>query len=322
MRWNPLFRDYAVIAEPPAGAHVPAAGRPVPAVPVARRQAHRDPRRRLRGRGVREPLPVPLAAARPTPCRWSTSRRSAPGPAPAAARSCASPAITTRPFAAAVARARAHGHRRVGRPHPRAVAIDSIDYVFCFENRGEEIGVTLSHPHGQIYGYPFVPPRFYKTGEALRHHRERTGRCLQCDLLARRVSRTARGSCASREHWVGLRAVRRALALRGPARAAPARARPARADRRRARRPRRDLPGRAARLRPALRHPDALHRRLAAGAGAAATATCGTSAPRSSRSAARPGKLKYLAGSESGAAVWINDVAPEDAAARLRAAIG
>jgi UDPglucose--hexose-1-phosphate uridylyltransferase len=33
-----------------------------------------------------------------------------------------------------------------------------------------------------------------------------------------------------------------------------------------------------------------------------------------------PGKLKYLAGSESGAAVWINDVAPEEAAERLRSA--
>ena len=34
------------------------------------------------------------------------------------------------------------------------------------------------------------------------------------------------------------------------------------------------------------------------------------------------GKLKYLAGSESGAAVWFNDIAPEDAAARLRDALG
>ena len=31
--------------------------------------------------------------------------------------------------------------------------------VFCFENRGQEIGVTLHHPHGQIYAYPFVTPR-------------------------------------------------------------------------------------------------------------------------------------------------------------------
>jgi UDPglucose--hexose-1-phosphate uridylyltransferase len=34
-----------------------------------------------------------------------------------------------------------------------------------------------------------------------------------------------------------------------------------------------------------------------------------------------PGKLKYLAGSESGAGVWINDIAPEDAALRLRTAV-
>src|SRR5215469_5090145 len=34
-----------------------------------------------------------------------------------------------------------------------------IKQVYCFENRGEEIGVTLSHPHGQIYAYPFITPR-------------------------------------------------------------------------------------------------------------------------------------------------------------------
>jgi UDPglucose--hexose-1-phosphate uridylyltransferase len=33
-----------------------------------------------------------------------------------------------------------------------------IDYVLAFENRGIEVGVTLHHPHGQIYAYPFVPP--------------------------------------------------------------------------------------------------------------------------------------------------------------------
>ena len=34
----------------------------------------------------------------------------------------------------------------------------NIKYVLPFENRGEECGVTLHHPHGQIYGYPFIPP--------------------------------------------------------------------------------------------------------------------------------------------------------------------
>lgn len=37
-------------------------------------------------------------------------------------------------------------------------ARDDVDYVFPFENRGVEVGVTLHHPHGQIYAYPFVPP--------------------------------------------------------------------------------------------------------------------------------------------------------------------
>ena len=35
---------------------------------------------------------------------------------------------------------------------------NDVEYVMPFENRGEECGVTLHHPHGQIYCYPFVPP--------------------------------------------------------------------------------------------------------------------------------------------------------------------
>ncbi|WP_157252578.1 galactose-1-phosphate uridylyltransferase [Nonomuraea typhae] len=38
-------------------------------------------------------------------------------------------------------------------------AIEGVEQVFCFENRGEEIGITLFHPHGQIYAYPYVTPR-------------------------------------------------------------------------------------------------------------------------------------------------------------------
>jgi UDPglucose--hexose-1-phosphate uridylyltransferase len=37
-------------------------------------------------------------------------------------------------------------------------AMPEVEYVYIFENKGKEIGVTLSHPHGQIYAYPFVPP--------------------------------------------------------------------------------------------------------------------------------------------------------------------
>ena len=39
---------------------------------------------------------------------------------------------------------------------------DDIKYVMPFENRGEECGVTLHHPHGQIYAYPFIPPVIQK----------------------------------------------------------------------------------------------------------------------------------------------------------------
>ena len=52
-----------------------------------------------------------------------------------------------------------------------------IRYVFIFENRGEQVGVTLHHPHGQIYGYPFVPP---VPGTELRRQ---THGCLQCRLI-------------------------------------------------------------------------------------------------------------------------------------------
>jgi UDPglucose--hexose-1-phosphate uridylyltransferase len=57
-------------------------------------------------------------------------------------------------------------------------AIDSIEYVMPFENRGVEVGVTLHHPHGQIYAYPFVPPLPAREhASAVAHHREH-GRTL------------------------------------------------------------------------------------------------------------------------------------------------
>jgi UDPglucose--hexose-1-phosphate uridylyltransferase len=64
-------------------------------------------------------------------------------------------------------------------------SVNFVDYVFIFENKGEAIGVTLHHPHGQIYAYPFVPPRPAKELEAAREYRSRNeNRCLHCDLLA------------------------------------------------------------------------------------------------------------------------------------------
>ena len=63
-------------------------------------------------------------------------------------------------------------------------ALDFVDYVFEFENKGEAIGVTLHHPHGQIYAYPFIPPRIKQELEQSRAYQANTGRCLLCDIVA------------------------------------------------------------------------------------------------------------------------------------------
>jgi UDPglucose--hexose-1-phosphate uridylyltransferase len=55
-------------------------------------------------------------------------------------------------------------------------ARDDVQYVFPFENRGVEVGVTLHHPHGQIYAYPFVPPIAARELSQQRAYFERTGR--------------------------------------------------------------------------------------------------------------------------------------------------
>lgn len=61
---------------------------------------------------------------------------------------------------------------------------DFVDYVYIFENKGEAIGVTLHHPHGQIYAYPFVPPRVEKELEQSKKYWEKTGKCLGCEMFA------------------------------------------------------------------------------------------------------------------------------------------
>jgi len=59
-----------------------------------------------------------------------------------------------------------------------------VEYVFVFENRGKEIGVTLTHPHGQIYAFPYVPPRVEQEERAAKDYYGEAASCLQCDLLA------------------------------------------------------------------------------------------------------------------------------------------
>lgn len=195
--------------------------------------------------------------------------------------------------------------------------------VYPFENRGEEIGVTLNHPHGQIYGYPFVPPRICRIRESAERHRDRTGANLFDDVVAAERKAGVRIVTES-EHWTAFvpAAARWPYEIQlSPLRRVP------------------DLPSLDDAQRGDLAH-------VYLGLLRAFDRLFSTPAPYISawnqspvdaagdpdpafglhlqlftlRRAAQ--KLKHLAGSESGMAAWINDIAPEDAAQRLRDAMG
>ncbi|MFB9388890.1 galactose-1-phosphate uridylyltransferase [Streptomyces coeruleoprunus] len=196
-----------------------------------------------------------------------------------------------------------------------------IEQVFCFENRGAEIGVTLGHPHGQIYGYPFTTPRTALMLRSLDAHAERTGgRNLFDDLVERERTEGERVVLAT-DHWtafvpyaahwpyeVHLYPTRRVPDLRALDDAA-----------------RTEFPQVYLEL---LRRFDRIF-----GQGEPPTPYIAAwhqapfGDPRRDAFALHlelftirrtSGKLKFLAGSESGMSVFINDVPPEAAARRLR----
>ncbi|MGH9533744.1 MAG: galactose-1-phosphate uridylyltransferase [Terriglobales bacterium] len=195
-----------------------------------------------------------------------------------------------------------------------------IRYVLIFENKGAEIGVTLSHPHGQIYAFPFVPPIPRRELTAMRRHWRRTGRCLLCDML-RRERRARRRVVFENAAWTALLP----FSARYPyeLNLLPRRHCAAITDLQ---------PREVAALADGLRAVTAGYDRL-----------FGFSLPYMMLLHQRPtgrgrwpeahlhfeflpphrtaNKLKYLAGCESGAGTFINDTLPEESAARLRAAI-
>jgi UDPglucose--hexose-1-phosphate uridylyltransferase len=199
-------------------------------------------------------------------------------------------------------------------------ALPHVEQVFCFENRGEEIGVTLGHPHGQVYAYPFVAPRTRQMLESARAHRERTWRNLFADVLAAELADGSR-VVHETEHWVAFvpAAARWPVEVHlYPRRLVPDL--PALSDAERT-----DL---AAAYRRLLKILDCLYDAqlpyIAAWHQAPARVdrdlACLHLELFSVKRAAQ--KLKYLAGSESGMGAWINDVTPEQIADRLRAAAG
>ncbi|MCP2168705.1 galactose-1-phosphate uridylyltransferase [Goodfellowiella coeruleoviolacea] len=195
-------------------------------------------------------------------------------------------------------------------------SLPGVEQVFPFENRGEEIGVTLHHPHGQIYGYPFVTPKTARMLEVAGEYQAEHGRPLLGDVLAAERAAGTR-VVASGEHWTAY--VPAAARWPVEVHVVPHRQVP-------------DLPA----LTPAERdefahlYLEVLHRLDALYDRPLPYIAAWHQAPvRTGRDLAwlhlevfsilrTADKLKYLAGSESGMAVWINDVTPEQIAERLR----
>src|ERR1022692_444231 len=199
-------------------------------------------------------------------------------------------------------------------------AMDGIEQVYCFENRGEEIGVTLHHPHGQIYGFPFVTPTTSRMLAQARGYAAGTGRNLFDDLVAGEIAADIR-LVARNEHWTAF---------------VPAAARWSYEVLLFLAEPVPDIPALGGQARAAFcdLYLDVLHRLDALFGMPLPYIAAWHQAPPGDEFARRefrlhlqvlsvrraPGKLKYLAGTESGMGVWINDVLPEEAALRLREA--
>ncbi|MGV8912953.1 MAG: galactose-1-phosphate uridylyltransferase [Rhodoglobus sp.] len=193
-------------------------------------------------------------------------------------------------------------------------ALDGVQQVFPFENRGEAIGVTLLHPHGQIYSYPYITPKTQRTLDAI----DRTGpdmfqRILDFERAGDRV-------VLSGEHWTAFVP----FAARWPIEVHML--------------PHRQIPDFAATSGEERDELATMYLKLLRGIDAiydsptpyiAAWHQAPVNRARetfrlhlqltSPRRAAD--KLKYLAGSESAMGAWIADVTPEAAAENIRKAI-
>jgi UDPglucose--hexose-1-phosphate uridylyltransferase len=196
------------------------------------------------------------------------------------------------------------------------MARPGIEQVFCFENRGVEIGVTLTHPHGQIYGYPYLTPRTARMMDQARAHRRCHGSNLFADILADEVADgdriilrndmfTAFVPFASRwpveVHIYPNRFVRNLVELDDAELDAFSQTYL-------------DILGRLDRMYPtALPYMSALHQYADTDAQREGCFHVELISVRRSAT-----KLKYLASSESAMEAFINDVTPESVASRLR----
>ena len=67
-----------------------------------------------------------------------------------------------------------------------------LKYIFIFENRGEAVGVTMPHPHGQIYGYSYLPKKIELECVSMNEYQEEKHRCLLCDSIKEELKAKAR----------------------------------------------------------------------------------------------------------------------------------
>jgi len=192
--------------------------------------------------------------------------------------------------------------------------LPGVQQVFPFENRGREIGVTLGHPHGQIYAYPYVTPRT----ERLLASIDAYGPGFFADLLHR--ERNGPRVVLAGEHWTAFVP----FAARWPIEVHLL--------------PHRHVPDLAATTLDERDELATLYRRLLRGVDALYDTptpyiAAWHQAPVHERrdevrlmlqvTSPRRGadKLKYLAGSEAAMGAWVGDVPPEAQAEALRAAI-
>ena len=262
-----------------------------------------------------------MAVTRPRRIRWRAPARRRPGPPagqPAAGRCevvcfsqhhTASFADLSPGQAATVMAAWADRSAELAR-------LPGVEQVYCFENRGAEIGVTLSHPHGQIYAYPYITPRTDRMLASCASYRRETGSNLFDDILAAEEADPSRIVLRG-SHWTAFvpyaahwpyevhlyprRRVPGLVALAGAARAEFCELYL-------------DLLRRFDRLfdRPAP-YISAWHQAPVRRSGGDFALHLELFTVRRA-----PGKLKYLAGSESGMGAFANDITPEAAAGRLR----
>jgi UDPglucose--hexose-1-phosphate uridylyltransferase len=78
--------------------------------------------------------------------------------------------------------------RRIG----ELACVPHVEYVMPFENTGEAIGVTMPHPHGQIYAFPFCPPLAAREFDSARTYYSQENKCLYCEILARETGEGSR----------------------------------------------------------------------------------------------------------------------------------